>query len=89
MQILKRNWVKLSWIKDLIYNFRYLPIGCIYLYQKIISPLIGPSCRFYPSCSTYACLAFKKYGVFKGGLLAVIRIIKCNPFHPGGYNPLT
>jgi putative membrane protein insertion efficiency factor len=81
--------VKLSWIKDLIYNIRYLPIGCIYLYQKIISPLKGASCRFYPSCSTYACLALKKYGVFKGGALAIIRIIKCNPLHPGGYNPLT
>jgi len=76
-------------IKDLLHSLRYLPIGFIYIYQKIISPLKGPSCRFYPSCSVYACLAFKKYGVLKGGVLTIIRIIKCNPFHPGGYNPLT
>ncbi|MFC1494643.1 membrane protein insertion efficiency factor YidD [Thermodesulfobacteriota bacterium] len=66
-----------------------MPIGIIYIYQKIISPLIKPSCRFYPTCSAYSCLAFKKYGVFKGSILSVIRLMKCHPFNPGGYNPLS
>lgn len=53
-------------------------------YQTILSPLMGPVCRFYPSCSQYAYEAIVKYGVFKGGTLAVRRILKCHPFHPGG-----
>jgi putative membrane protein insertion efficiency factor len=47
-----------------------------------------PSCRFYPTCSSYARLAFEKYGIFKGGIISLIRICKCHPFHPGGYDPL-
>ena len=54
----------------------------------MISPFIVPSCRFYPSCSTYARLAFSKYGIVKGGTLSLIRILKCHPFNPGGYDPL-
>jgi putative membrane protein insertion efficiency factor len=76
-------------MRDLIFKLRYIPIGIIYIYQKIISPLIKPSCRFYPTCSVYACLAYKKYGIFKGSFLSVIRLVKCHPFNPGGYNPLT
>jgi putative membrane protein insertion efficiency factor len=60
----------------------------IEMYQKIISPFFSPSCRFYPSCSTYAHLALKRYGIIRGGTLALIRIAKCHPFHPGGYDPL-
>ncbi len=63
-------------------------IGVIRIYQKLISPLIGPSCRFYPTCSQYSIQAFKKYGFFKGTWLTVKRIGKCHPFHPGGYDPL-
>lgn len=57
-------------------------------YRKYISPLKRPSCRFYPTCSQYALEAISKYGVFKGLKLAIIRISKCHPFHPGGYDPL-
>lgn len=57
-------------------------------YQKYISPLKGPTCRFSPSCSQYTFEAIDKYGVFKGSLIAVKRILKCHPFHPGGYDPV-
>ncbi|MBN2059291.1 MAG: membrane protein insertion efficiency factor YidD [Deltaproteobacteria bacterium] len=67
---------------------RYIPIIFIGVYQRLISPLIPPSCRFYPSCSHYARLAFLKYGVVKGGILTLIRISKCNALHPGGFDPL-
>jgi putative membrane protein insertion efficiency factor len=57
-------------------------------YQKFISPLLPVSCRFYPSCSQYAQDAINKYGSFKGVYLAALRILKCHPFHPGGYDPV-
>jgi uncharacterized protein len=57
-------------------------------YQRFLSPLLPPSCRFYPTCSQYAILALEKYGFFKGSFLAIKRIIKCHPFHPGGYDPI-
>ena len=63
-------------------------IRAIKLYQRFISPLFPNSCRFYPTCSNYAILAIDKYGILKGSFLAFKRIIKCNPFHPGGYDPL-
>ncbi|UCC57398.1 MAG: membrane protein insertion efficiency factor YidD [Gammaproteobacteria bacterium] len=69
-------------------KLRYIPIALIAVYQKIISPFTYPSCRFYPSCSTYARHAFLKYGILKGIVITVIRISKCHPFHPGGYDPL-
>jgi putative membrane protein insertion efficiency factor len=67
---------------------RYIPIGMIVLYQRFISPFLLPSCRFYPSCSVYARLALKEYGIFKGGILSLMRVLKCHPLHPGGYDPL-
>lgn len=63
---------------------RYLFIGFIRFYQKFISPLTPPSCRFYPTCSHYGIEAFKRFGVIKGGFLTLKRILKCHPFHPGG-----
>jgi hypothetical protein len=63
-------------------------ISFIKLYQYVVSPLIGEHCRFYPSCSSYGVEAIEKYGVIYGGWLLVKRIIKCNPFHPGGYDPV-
>ena len=60
----------------------------IMLYQKVISPLFLPSCRFYPTCSQYAKEAIEKHGVFKGLSLAVRRLLKCHPFHAGGYDPV-
>jgi len=57
-------------------------------YQKLLSPLFPPSCRFYPTCSEYAIQAIEKYGIFKGGIKAVWRIIRCNPFNKGGFDPV-
>ena len=63
-------------------------IRLILFYRKYISPLKKPCCRFYPTCSQYAIEAIEKYGVLKGGLLAVWRILRCNPFSKGGYDPV-
>ncbi|NOY88208.1 MAG: membrane protein insertion efficiency factor YidD [FCB group bacterium] len=60
----------------------------IYLYRYTFSPIIGNSCRYYPTCSHYAEDALRKYGVFKGTFLAVKRILRCHPWHEGGYDPL-
>lgn len=58
--------------------------GLISGYRRYISPLLGQHCRFYPSCSQYAYEAIAKHGVGRGSLLAVKRLAKCHPFHPGG-----
>ena len=60
----------------------------IIFYQKAISPFFLPSCRFVPSCSEYSFQAVKKYGALKGTLLTVWRVLRCNPFNKGGYDPL-
>ncbi|MFW6030820.1 MAG: membrane protein insertion efficiency factor YidD [Halanaerobiales bacterium] len=60
----------------------------VVFYQKVISPWKGKTCRFHPTCSEYTIQALKKYGVFKGLYLSSKRIIKCNPFNPGGYDPI-
>ena len=60
----------------------------IRIYQQGISPYLPRSCRFYPTCSEYAYQAFEKYGFFKGFWLAIKRLGKCHPFHPGGFDPL-
>ena len=57
-------------------------------YQIFISPIMHGKCRFYPTCSTYFVQAVEKYGPFKGSLLGIKRILKCHPFHEGGYDPL-
>lgn len=67
---------------------RYLVIGLIRFYQYVISPLIGPSCRFYPSCSRYAEEAVNRFGVMRGLWLSLRRIGKCHPWHPGGHDPV-
>lgn len=63
-------------------------VGMIRLYQRWISPYIPPSCRFYPSCSEYAIEAVSRHGLFRGVWLAVRRLLRCHPFHPGGYDPV-
>lgn len=63
-------------------------ITLIKFYQISFRFLFPPSCRFYPSCSEYSISALKKYGFLKGGWLVVKRIIRCNPFNPGGYDPV-
>ncbi|MDP4091929.1 MAG: membrane protein insertion efficiency factor YidD [Bacillota bacterium] len=69
--------------------FKGILIFFIKQYQKRISPLKRrPSCRFYPTCSQYAIEAVQKYGCIKGGLMSIKRVSKCNPLHPGGYDPV-
>jgi hypothetical protein len=63
-------------------------IAIIRFYQKQISPMLPPSCRFQPTCSQYAIEAIQKHGVLKGGALAFWRILRCNPFSKGGYDPV-
>ncbi|AOY75413.1 membrane protein insertion efficiency factor YidD [Clostridium formicaceticum] len=63
-------------------------IWVISFYRKWISPLKAPTCRFYPSCSQYSIEAYNAYGFFKGTYLTLRRILRCHPFHPGGYDPL-
>jgi putative membrane protein insertion efficiency factor len=63
-------------------------IGLIYIYQSTFSILFGPCCRFTPSCSSYASQSIQRFGILKGTRLALRRLIKCHPFHPGGYDPV-
>ena len=63
-------------------------IALINFYRKYISTLKKPSCRFYPTCSAYALEAIEKYGAIKGSLLSILRILRCNPFGKGGYDPV-
>ncbi|MGO9145488.1 MAG: membrane protein insertion efficiency factor YidD [Desulfomonilia bacterium] len=63
-------------------------IALIRLYQKAVSPILTPSCRFHPSCSEYAAQAIEKYGTARGLLKAAWRVLRCNPFHKGGFDPV-
>ncbi|MBB3869629.1 membrane protein insertion efficiency factor YidD [Geobacillus sp. NFOSA3] len=65
-----------------------LLISFIRFYQIFISPLKPPTCRFYPTCSHYGLEAVKRFGAIKGGWLTIKRILKCHPFHPGGFDPV-
>jgi len=67
---------------------KYVFMLLIRLYQFTIGPLLPPSCRFYPSCSHYGYEAVQKHGAIKGGWMAIKRIGRCHPFHPGGYDPV-
>ena len=62
--------------------------GAIRLYQRFVSPFLGANCRFYPSCSSYACEAIEKHGVLRGVWLSARRLCRCHPFHPGGIDPV-
>lgn len=63
-------------------------IGLLHLYRRFISPYSIPSCRFTPTCSRYGIDALKRYGLIKGGWLGLWRLLRCNPFNKGGYDPL-
>ena len=67
---------------------KHVALAVIRYYQKALSPLVPPSCRFYPTCSAYAAEAIDKYGFLRGSLLAAKRILRCHPLHPGGYDPV-
>jgi hypothetical protein len=60
----------------------------IHLYRHTFSILLGPCCRFTPSCSSYALLSVQRFGILEGAFLIFKRLIKCHPFHPGGYDPV-
>lgn len=75
----------LKWIKGLLV---WLLLQPIYLYQRYISPMLPPSCRFTPTCSAYAVEALKKHGPIKGLLLAIWRTLRCNPWGGSGYDPV-
>ncbi len=63
-------------------------IGLIKGYRLLVSPLFHPTCRFHPTCSQYAIEAIERFGALKGSQLAVGRILRCQPLHPGGYDPV-
>ena len=64
-----------------------LAVGSVRAYQALVSPFLPSACRFTPTCSEYARLALVEHGVLRGGALAVWRLARCHPFHPGGYDP--
>lgn len=63
-------------------------IALIRVYQRLLSPLLGPRCRFYPSCSEYAAQALREHGILHGGGLALRRLCRCHPLNPGGLDPV-
>lgn len=63
-------------------------VALIRVYQKVISPMFGPRCRYYPSCSNYAVEAIRVHGAVRGSLLAAWRVLRCNPFSNGGVDPV-
>lgn len=81
-----------DWLSELSLALGRLPsrlaLGFIFFYQKCISPMLPPCCRFRPTCSCYAAEAVKTHGFWRGSYLAGRRILKCHPFHPGGYDPV-
>ena len=63
-------------------------LALVRAYQYAIRPMMGANCRFYPSCSDYACEALERHGAARGAWLAVRRLLRCHPYHPGGYDPV-
>lgn len=63
-------------------------IWLVRVYQHLISPMLGPHCRFYPSCSHYAIQAIACHGPMKGAYLSILRLLRCHPWHPGGFDPV-
>lgn len=67
---------------------RRILIAIVRAYQVVLSPWLGAHCRYHPTCSAYAIEALRRHGALKGALLAVGRILRCHPFHRGGYDPV-
>ena len=72
-------------MNPLVRNFL---IGVVRVYQRLVSPLLGPRCRFYPSCSAYAVEALQRHGAMRGTWLSMRRIIRCHPLNEGGLDPV-
>lgn len=66
----------------------WLLLGVIFLYRKLVSPMLAPSCRFTPSCSEYAQESIRVHGASKGMYLTARRLLRCHPFHAGGWDPV-
>lgn len=75
----------LQWLNKLL---AYPIIFLIYCYRYTLSPFIGNSCRFHPTCSHYAEDALRKYGAWKGSIMMILRLLRCHPWHEGGYDPV-
>jgi putative membrane protein insertion efficiency factor len=71
-----------------MHRVRTVAILPIRVYQRLISPMFGPHCRYYPSCSEYAVQAVQGYGILRGLVLAGWRLLRCNPLSPGGFDPV-
>jgi putative membrane protein insertion efficiency factor len=67
---------------------RRIAVAALRVYKLVISPLLPPACRFYPSCSEYAAQAIARHGVIRGGAMSVGRVARCHPWHPGGFDPV-
>ncbi len=67
---------------------RFVLITLLKFYKLAVSPLLPPSCRFVPTCSEYASEAIERYGALRGSWMGVRRVLRCHPFHPGGYDPV-
>jgi putative membrane protein insertion efficiency factor len=67
---------------------KHILIFLVRVYRLMLSPILPPSCRYYPTCSAYALEALQKYGAVKGTWLAVRRVLRCHPWHEGGYDPV-
>lgn len=67
---------------------RRVGVGLVRIYQRYISPLTPPACRYQPTCSSYTLVAIERYGLLRGSWMGARRIARCHPFHPGGYDPV-
>ncbi len=77
-----------KFVRNIVRIPALLAIGLIRLYQRLISPWLPSACRFVPTCSEYAAQSIDRYGLFVGMWRGTLRIIRCNPFHPGGHDPV-
>jgi uncharacterized protein len=77
----------MNWLRPILNIPSALLIGMVRLYQIFLSPFLGGQCRFQPTCSHYFIEAVQKYGAISGSLRGIRRILRCHPYHPGGYDP--